>query len=420
MTETAAPSTPHNVADTPADAAPKAWLVALIAGLMALNALAIDIMLPALPEIASATGLTSPGADDQNLQQWIIFAYVLGFGAPQIVWGPLTDRFGRRAPLVVSLVGYCLMGLACSFIHSAGILLAARFLQGVFAAGARIVAVSVVRDLYEGRQMARFMSLAMSIFMIVPIIAPLLGQAILLVAPWEGLFLVLSVGSALLLVWALAMLPETLPPERRKPLSLRAAVEAYRSVLTTRVTAGYMLASGVVFGALFAFVAASEQIFDQVFGVGAQFGLWFAVVAGTLACGNIANASLVVRFGMRRLSHMAVVAYIVLSALLVGLTLLLGEHLWLFLPLFSLVFACFGMMGSNFSAIAMQPLGAIAGTAAAAYGFATTTLSAALGALIGGLFNGTTLPLSLGLTGLGILTLVIIAITERGRLFVSN
>jgi MFS transporter, DHA1 family, multidrug resistance protein len=393
------------------------WLVVLIAGLMALNALAIDVMLPALDAIATSVHLTTPGSEDQNQQQLIIFAYVLGFGLPQLVWGPVTDRFGRRAPLVLCLVGYCVTALACSLIHTAGVLLAARFLQGVFAAGVRSVAVAVVRDLYEGREMARFMSMVMTIFMVVPIVAPLIGQTILAFGPWEALFYVLAAGSALLMVWAIRALPETLPLDGRRPLSLRGALKAYRAVLTHGLTFGYMAASGIIFGALFAFIASSQQIFAQVFGLGDQFALWFMVVAGAMAVANMLNARLVTRFGMRRLSHLAMVCYCGLSGALILVTLLLGDKFWIFMPLFTLTFACFGMMGSNFSAIALQPFGAMAGTASSAYGFATTTISALLGAVVGSQFDGTTLPLAIGLFVLGMTALGIVTVTERGRLF---
>ena len=408
-------------APTQLTAAPKGLrkteLVAIVAGLMTLNAMAIDIMLPALSQIASATGLTAEGGAVDNRQQLIIFAYVLGFGAPQLVWGPVTDRFGRRAPLFIGLIGYIAVSLACVLIHDFWVLLGARFLQGVFSSGARIVASAVVRDLFSGRAMASFMSLVMTIFMIVPIVAPSLGQVILMFAPWEAIFIWLGIWGAVMLAWTWFRLPETLPVPARRPLNMASAFGAYMSVLRSKVSFGYMCASGIVFGALFAFIASSEQVFRQVFDKGDTFAYWFAGVAGVMALANFTNSRLVEKVGMRRISHTALIVFTTISAGLAISTMMFGENFVIFFPLFALAFGCFGLMGSNFSALAMEPLGKIAGTASAAYGFATTLASAFIGAFIGSQFNGSTVPLMLGFAVLGTLSLIIVLITEKGRLF---
>ena len=395
-------------------------MVVMIAGLMALNALAIDIMLPALNQIAHAVGLTAEGVESDNRQQLIIFSYVLGFGAPQILWGPITDRFGRRSTLFVSLVGYILMATLCITAREFHALLAARFVQGVFSSGARLVAVSIVRDLFAGRQMARFMSLVMTIFMIIPIIAPAVGQAVLLVAPWEWIFGALVIFGLVMLGWTWMRLPETLAEENRRPLNLGNALGAYAEVIRTPITFGYMCASGIVFGALFSFIASSEQVFREVFHRGDDFVLWFSGIAGMLAAANFTNSRLVEKLGMRRISHAALILFTTLSALSALFTGLFGESLARFYPMFMLTFACFGLMGSNFSALAMEPLGKIAGTASAAYGFATTTVSSLIGMAIGAQYNGSTVPLMLGFMCLGLSSLVIVLITEKGQLFSSR
>ncbi|MEO1966356.1 multidrug effflux MFS transporter [Hyphomonas sp.] len=395
-------------------------MVVMVAGLMALNALAIDIMLPALNQIAHDVGLTAEGVESDNRQQLIIFAYILGFGAPQLLWGPITDRFGRRGPLFVSLTGYILMAGLCVTLREFHALLVARFIQGVFSSGARLVAVSVVRDLFAGRQMARFMSLVMTIFMIIPIVAPGVGQIILLVAPWEWIFGALVVFGILMLGWTWLRLPETLPADQRRPLNLGNALGAYAQVVRTPITFGYMCASGIVFGALFSFIASSEQVFREVFGRGEDFVLWFSGIAGMLAVANFTNSRLVEKIGMRRISHAALLLFTGLSALSALITFSFGESLLWFYPLFILTFACFGLLGSNFSALAMEPLGSIAGTASAAYGFATTTVSSLIGMLIGSQYNGSTIPLMIGFVCLGASSLVIILITEKGKLFSSR
>nr|WP_321442330.1 multidrug effflux MFS transporter [uncultured Hyphomonas sp.] len=411
---------PTPATQTGASVPGRSEMVVMVAGLMALNALAIDIMLPALNQIAHDVGLTAEGVESDNRQQLIIFAYILGFGAPQLLWGPITDRFGRRGPLFISLTGYILMAGLCVTLREFHALLAARFIQGVFSSGARLVAVSVVRDLFAGRQMARFMSLVMTIFMIVPIVAPGVGQIILLVAPWEWIFGTLVAFGLVMLGWTWLRLPETLPADQRRPLNLGNALGAYAEVVRTPITFGYMCASGIVFGALFSFIATSEQVFREVFGRGEDFVLWFSGIAGMLAVANFTNSRLVEKVGMRRISHAALLLFTGLSALSALITFSLGESLLWFYPLFILTFACFGLLGSNFSALAMEPLGAIAGTASAAYGFATTTVSSLIGMLIGSQYNGSTIPLMLGFVCLGASSLVIILITEKGKLFSSR
>lgn len=405
--------TAHSTEDAPGRSdASAVELVAMVASLMALNALAIDVMLPALEGIARDLSVTHP-----NDQQLVIVAYILGFGAPQLAWGPLSDRFGRRPVLFAAIGGYTVTGLLTVGVDTFEMLLAMRFAQGIFAAGCRVGAVAVVRDLYAGRGMARIMSLVMTVFMVVPITSPMLGQGILAIAPWKAIFGVIGLAGLTVLVWTFTRLRETLPADRRSPLAPRRIGAAYASVIKTRVTFGYMLASGVIFAALFAFISASEQIFREVFGKEETFVFWFAGVALALSAANFANSRLVRRFGMRRLSHGALVGFTALALLLLALMSFVGERFEIFLPLFAGLFALFGLIGANFNAMAMEPLGKIAGTASAAYGFATTTVSGVIGGAIGRAYDGTTAPLLLGFAGLGATCLVIVTVTERGRLF---
>ncbi|MFK7999926.1 MAG: multidrug effflux MFS transporter [Polyangiales bacterium] len=392
-------------------ASPTWEMVVMLASFLALNALAIDIMLPSLGLIASDLNLTDP-----NDQQLVVITYVLGFGAPQMIFGPIADRFGRRPVLFVSLVGYILTGSACAYAPHFTVLLALRFTQGVFAAGCRVVAIAVVRDRYAGAPMARTMSLILTVFMVVPILAPALGQAITSAAGWRACFFFLSIAGAILFVWSFLRLEESLPPEKRRNLSLRSAFEAYRGVFQQRATLGYMLGGGVFFGALFAFLSSAEQIFREVFGLGDTFAYWFAGVAIALSVVNFANSRLVMRFGMRRLSHAALFIFCTVVSLLLTVTQFTSSFV-VFYPLFALTFGFFGLIGANFNAIAMQAQGSAAGSASAAYGFATTTISALIGGFIGRQYDGTTTPLLLGFLAIGVVTLVIVAITERGKLF---
>ncbi|MGE0785354.1 MAG: multidrug effflux MFS transporter [Sandaracinaceae bacterium] len=385
-------------------------LVAMVASLMAMNALAIDVMLPGLPAIARHFDVV-----EANHQQFVIFAYIVGFGVPQLFWGPLTDRYGRRNALFVALGGYALASGAAIFASNFAMFLALRFLQGVFAAGCRVIAVALVRDLYAGPMMARTMSLVMTVFMVVPITAPMIGQAILAIAPWQATFGLLAVVGVLVLVWSFTRLAETLPADSRNPISVGRIARNYWMIVTTPVTLGYMVASGLLFGALFAFIPSSEQIFREVFHQGDTFVYWFAAIAFTLSLANFANSRLVRRFGMRRIGHAALIGFTVLSFVLYVAMRVFGERLEIFFPLFALAFALFGLIGANFSALAMEPLGKVAGTGSAAYGFATTTVSGAIGAVIGLAYDGSTAPLLLGFVALGVCSLLAVIATERGK-----
>jgi len=387
-------------------------LVAIIASLMALNAAAIDIMLPALGDVAETFAL-----ENKNDQQLVIFAYLLGFGVPQLVFGPLSDRYGRRALLLICLVFYIFTSFACMAVSSFTVLLGCRFVQGMFSAGVRSIATSIVRDLIAGRAMAKVMSLVMTVFMIVPIISPAIGQGLMLFASWKWTFGICGIFGTIMLVWTFFRLPETLSEEKRRDLSLGSISTAFKAVLSDRVTFGYMFASGIMFGALFAFIGASEQVFEDVFNRGHQFAIWFAVIAISLACATFANAKLVEQYGMRRMSHTVLIAFFILICANFLLMNFVGEMFFIFLPLFAMAFGCFGMIGSNFSAIALEPQGEFAGTASAVYGFTTSTLSAWIGLVIARQFDGTVSSILVGFLALSVLSIIIVLVTENGKLF---
>jgi len=281
--------------------------VCMVASMMALNAFAIDIMLPAMGVIADYYQI------EGNQQQWLLYSYMIGFGVPQLFFGPITDRFGRKTLLRLCIIAYVIFAFLCMATTSFMLLLTVRFLQGIFASGIRVIAVSIVRDLTAGRAMARIMSLVMTIFMIIPIIAPAIGQGVMIIAGWKWMFGVLGVAGLLLLLWVQFRLPETLTTANQQELSVKKALSGFGQVLTTRVTLGYMAASGVIFGALFAFIASAEQIFDETFHVGDRFAIWFAIVAGTLAVANFVNSRVVEKFGMRRMSHGILIIFTILA-----------------------------------------------------------------------------------------------------------
>jgi MFS transporter, DHA1 family, multidrug resistance protein len=387
-------------------------LVAMVAALSALNALSIDIMLPALPLMGADFGLTT-----DNDRQLIVIAYVALFGTSQLVYGPLADAFGRRSVLIYALGIYVLGSVLCVVAPSFELFLAARLMQGVGAAATRVISVAVVRDLTEGRRMAQIMSMAMTAFMIVPIIAPGIGQLILFVAPWRWIFGVLLIYSLVVLAWTLIRLPETLRPENRTPFNPKAIAAAYASVLRERQTVGYMIATTFITGCLFGYITSSEQLFVDVYDLGPAFPLAFASIAIAISCGTFLNSRLVVRHGMRRLSHTTIIGLTVTATTLVVLAQFGFASFWVFTGLLGLTFAMFGLTASNFNALAMEPVGRVAGSASALYGAVTATGGSIVGALIGRAFNGTIMPFAIGLAVTGVLTLLAVLWTERGKLF---
>lgn len=386
--------------------------VALIAAIMACQALGIDAMLPALPNIGHSLSIAS-----ENDRQWIVAVYMFGFGAAQLVYGPLADRYGRRPILIVSLslfaVASVWAGLSTSFTG----LLIARFLQGVVGAAGRVLSISVVRDCYRGRQMARVMSLSFIVFLAVPALAPSIGQAIMLVADWRWIFFFLAAFAGIVALVGGLRLNETLHPEYRQPISVAGISHAIRLTLTDRNAIGYTLAMTAVFGALMGFVNSIQQIFGDVFQAPGKFPLMFACVAGSMGTAAFINSRIVERLGTRKVSHGALLGFIAFSTLHLAFAATGHETLISFTILQCMTMFCFGMMGSNFGSMAMESMGEIAGTAASVQGFISTVGGSAIGIVIGQAFNGSTVPVTVGFVTVGVIALLLVLVTERGRLF---
>ena len=386
--------------------------VSLIAALMAVNALAIDSMLPAMPAIAHSFGVPAG-----NRQQLIVTVYLLGFGISQIIYGPLSDRFGRKIPLLSGLAIYVVFSLLAAASQSLEVLLVARLVQGVGAAATRVLAVSIVRDCFAGSQMARVMSLAYIVFLAVPILAPSLGQLVMLVFPWRAIFIGLALFGALVSVWVVLGLPETLHPDDRLPIEPGRIIAAFRLTVTTRSAVCYMLAMTFMLGGLFGFINSAQQIFAGVFGKPQFFTLIFAGIAAFMGLASLINARIVGRLGTRPVSHTALIGYLVATLLHLVIALSGAETIWSFSVFQAGMMFCFGLVVSNFGALAMEPLGHVAGTASSVQGFVTTAGGALLGFYVGQQFNGTTLPLVLGFAIYGLASLVLVILAERGRLF---
>ncbi|HWA19711.1 MAG TPA: multidrug effflux MFS transporter [Devosia sp.] len=395
-----------------ARATSRAEFIGLCAALMALNALAIDVMLPALPYMGEDLGVAN-----ENERQLVVSAYMIGFGSAQLLFGPLTDRFGRRAPLFFGVGLYVICAFAATFAPTFAILLGLRFVQGLGAASTRVIATSVVRDTFHGREMAEVMSLIFMVFMAIPIIAPSVGQVILLTGPWHYIFLFMGGLASLIFLWAWFRLPETLHPEYRRPFKLGVILEGFRIVLSNRTALFYGLAGTFLFGGMFGFIVSTQQIFVGIYGLGPYFPIAFAAMAGLMAVSSFLNSRIVRRFGMRRLSHFGILVYTAGGLMLLAASLAGPVPFWVFFGLMLVMQFVFSWVASNMNSLSMEPLGAVAGTAAAVFGFSQTVGGAVIGTFIGQQFNGTLVPNAASFVILGSLVICCALIAEGGRLF---
>ncbi|MEX0345856.1 MAG: multidrug effflux MFS transporter [Rhizobiaceae bacterium] len=394
----------------------QAEFIAIVASMMALNAVAVDIMLPALPNMGDALGIS-----DENSRQYVLTSYFLGFGLAQIVFGPLSDRFGRMIPLQVGMAIYVIGAFAGALSPDFSWLLAARFVQGIGAASTRVLSLAIVRDVYGGRKMAEVTSLIIMVFMAAPVIAPAAGQVIIVFADWRMIFIFMAVACALSMLWAWWRLPETLTTDRRRPLTPARVIEAFGIVLSSRIALGYGLATTATLGALFGFIAATQQIYVGIYGLGVWFPAVFAISAGVVALASFLNSRLVGRFGMRPLSHGAMFGFAAFSLLWFLLSYYAGPISFVpFLILVSIIFFFFAGVVSNFNALAMEPLGAVAGTGSAVLGFMQTVGGALIGIWVGQAFDGTATPVAFGFVAVSVATIGFVLVAERGKLFQTH
>ncbi len=402
----------HNPAPPPKRTLPgEREMVVMMAMVMALNALAIDAMLPALPAIGKGLGVLVA-----NDRQYVISLYLLGIGFGSLIYGPLADRFGRKGVLVPALFAYVAFSIGCGLATSFPMLLALRFGHGLVSAALGVIVVAVIRDLFSGDAMAKRLSLIFLVFMIVPIIAPTIGAGVEAVAGWRAIFIVLAVMGLVMVAW-LRRLPETLEPADVRRLDWRTMVSGWATVTRHRRAAGYMIASGMMQGALYGYLNSSEQIIDEVFNAQRWFPLIFACVAVGIAIANFSNAAIVERFGARRVSQTAVFAFMATSMAQIAAALSGAETLWMFTALMMVNVGLIGFIGSNFGSIAMEDFGHMAGVASSYQSFAKTLLAAVVGATIGQQYDGSTLPLAYAFLISAVVGLILVFWAERGKLF---
>lgn len=377
--------------------------------MISLVAMSIDAMIPALYQIGRDLAVQR-----NNSTQLIISLFILGIAVGQMVYGPLSDRTGRRP---AAFAGFGLFMVGC-FLSLAAVnfpmMLAGRIIQGFGLAGPRVVAMAIIRDQYEGRAMARVMSFIMAVFIVVPAIAPALGQAILMVSGWRaifGAFLVLSLAT---MIWFAMRQPETLAPRHRMPFSLRRTVTVFREICAIRAALGYTVAAGFIFGAFQGYLNSAQQVLQIQYRRGDWSPVYYAVLAFSVGGASLMNSRLVMRFGMRSLTRRSSLYLGLISAFFLVAAYMLQGHppLWALMAYLIISFFCLGLLFGNLNALAMKPLGHIAGSGAAMVGSFSILLAVPLGIVIGQAYDGTIIPLVGGFALLGTASAVIIRRTE--------
>ncbi|WP_040309845.1 multidrug effflux MFS transporter [Asticcacaulis biprosthecium] len=398
--------------ETPAKALSFPEFAALVSCVMAMTALGIDAMLPALPEIGRSLRV-----DNANHLQWVVAIFFFGHGLGQLIFGILSDWLGRKRMLLIGIGLFAVLMAATALVSTLPALLTLRLLQGVCAASASVVTRAVVRDLYSGAQMARVMSTSYVMFLAVPVLAPSLGQLILLVLPWPAIFLAIAVLAAAVCAWMWLRLPETHPPERRQRPNLRRLISVALFVLTQPVSVVYTLAVACMLSTMLAYVSLMPQIFHDVFAKPQWLAPVFAVCALGMAAGSVLNATLVEKLGVRRMSHTALVVFIIVTFIHMVWAFTGQETLISFVVLQGLTMTAMTLCTANFNALSMEPTGAVAGTAASLQGVFTAVVGSCLGGFVGQHWTGDIALLPLGACLCGALAFACILVGDRKRLF---
>lgn len=386
--------------------------VALAALMISLVAMAIDAMLPALAEIGQDLGVASI-----NDTQLIVSALFLGLAIAQMFFGPLSDSWGRKPAIYLGLGIFMVGSVVALVATNFETMLVGRVLQGIGAAGPKVVTVAAMRDMFKGASMARLMSSVLAVFIVVPAFAPAIGQAILSFSHWRGIYVLLLVQGAIALVWFGLRQPETLAKEDRAPFSVRRVWAATIETIRNRSALGYTVAAGFIFGAFLGYLSSAQQIFQDMYLVGKWFPACFGGLALTIGIASLVNGRLVERLGMFRLSWQAVVILAISGVVFSIVATVTNGHppLWSLMTFLMISFFCIGILFGNFNALAMEPLGHIAGTASAVIASLSTYISLGFGIGIGRAFDGTVLPLVYGMAVLALASLPIMLWVRRGE-----
>jgi len=391
-----------------------AEFVLIVATLSGLTAFSVDNVLPAFPAIAGQFHLAG-----QNDVQYLVYTYGISYAIMQLVYGTVSDSAGRRPVVLFGLAVYAVASLLGTFADSFPQLLTARVLQGIGAASARVLSMAIIRDRYHGSDMARVLSLTLMMTILLPVVAPSAGSLLLLVGSWRTIFASMAVIPVLLSVWFGLRMPETLPPGRRSRFSAQRILADAGIVAATRRSVAYATATGLVMACLYAYVGSAQQILGGTYRLGGLFPLLVGMLAAVLSVAAFTNARLVKSIGLSRLAHAALCGNAAVAVIQLSVAYLFGGHppLALFCVMIGGSLFLFGLIIPNFSSLALEPLGSVAGTAASMLGAYTTLMGAVLGLFVGRAFDGTILPLSIGFVVFGLTSLATVAWSERGRLF---
>ncbi|CAN7390087.1 multidrug effflux MFS transporter [Rhizobium sp. LjRoot254] len=406
-----------NLADNAANLKRKANLgmtefVAMCGSLAAVAAMSIDIILPALPAIGRAFGV-----GDENSRQLVILIFVLTFAVSQLFYGPLSDRFGRKPLIAAGLCLYITGSVSAMFVTDFNWLLGMRMVQGVGSAALQVVTLAVIRDCFAGPAMGRVLTFVFTTFMIIPIIAPTIGQQIEFVATWKGIFAFNAIAAVVILIWMSTRLRETLDVGDRRSLAFGSLIDALVEICTNRVTAGYALASMLTLIGLFSYIVSVQQVYGELYGLGTLFPYAFGGSSIGVALAALFSARLVRLMGMRPVAHGALAIFTVSGLFLFLLALGGNPPFWVTFGLLSICMMAFGVLQGNISAIALEPLGHIAGTASSLFGVVTTTIATVLAGVVGQAYDGTVVPLAFAFGFGGLFATLAVLWTERGRMF---
>ena len=390
-----------------------AEFVVIISLMMSITALSIDTMMPALPQIGQELGV-----QNTNERQLIISMLFLGLAVGQLFFGPLSDKTGRKPAVYSGYVVYIIGTLLSIFAASFPMMLAGRLLQGIGISAPRAITLALVRDRYSGRMMARVMSFVMTVFILVPMVAPSLGQAIMRFSDWRGIFVSFVVIALITLIWFALRMPETLVPEQRAPFSLRRVLDATFVILKNRIALGYTVSAGLVGGAFLGYLSSAQQIFQEQYALGEFFPILFGIISISIGLASFLNARLVMRFGMRFLVQwpLRIILGLAMVALLVAQLTAGQPPLWLLMAYLMLTFFCIGLLFGNQNALAMEPLGHLAGIGAAVVGSLSTLIQMPFGTIVGQNYNGTIFPLVIGMAISSGLSIFVVRWAESNQL----
>ena len=379
--------------------------IVLMAMLMSMVALTIDAMLPALIQIG-----TDLNAQHINDSQLIVGAVFLGMAFGQMIYGPMSDAYGRKPAIYLGMIIFLIGDVISIYAQDFNIMLLGRILQGMGAASCRVVTLAMVRDRFEGKEMAKVMSLIMMMFIMVPAIAPAVGQGILLFSGWRSIFIFLFIYGVVAMVWMNFRQDETLSDQNRIPLSIANIIAGCKETLFNPISRNYMFAGGIMFGAFIGYLTSAQQILQVQYDLGKLFPVYFGVLALAIGFASFLNSKLVMKFPMEKLCIAALGVICLLSLAFYGLNLISQDNpsLWFLMAYFIGMFFCFGILFGNFNALAVQPLGHIAGIANSVISTVQTLISVVIGSYIGQTYDGTVLPLTLGFLACAICTYIIV------------